>query len=361
VTQPSGFDDIRIGIAGALEEFLSGVRAEMDSLGSVDLFNEIEGALTGGKMIRPMLCVCGYLAAGGVGMAGINKAAASLELLHTFAILHDDIMDKSQLRRGKPVAFRRIAGEQSAAGRADPSGHGIGVAMLAGDLALALSDRLFVESDFEGNRMAPAWRAMNRLRLEAAAGQYLDLSHSGGVPADTAMARSISRLKTSSYSVEGPLLVGAALAGAEPIASVALSLFGKAAGEAFQLADDLAGLLGDSKTTGKDISSDLARGKPTALISETMRLGSASQRKHLQSAWGKANPSAGDLALVKQIVLDSQAAESIANLIEELSTAAIHAIQNPEASGLKPDPCRYLKDLAESLPRQARSLLETKA
>jgi geranylgeranyl diphosphate synthase, type I len=205
----------------------------------------------GGKRLRPAFCVWGHGAAGGLGPAGIDvgepivRAASALELLHTMALIHDDLMDEAAERRGVPSSASRLAGLAAEQGLpVDPSRFGRSAALLAGDLAAVLADRLLLTSGFGARAIARALVPYHEMRLDMAAGQFLDVAGvsaglDGAGSADDPVAASPARLKGGSYTVEGPLLVGAALAGDRDDVREALRAFGAPLGEAFQLRDDL--------------------------------------------------------------------------------------------------------------------------
>ncbi len=206
---------------------------ELDPSAAV-LVEELERLIAaGGKRLRPAFCYLGYRASGGRDGEPIVRAAAALELLHTFALVHDDVMDEADLRRGVQTTHvrfaRRFAGASAARGRS--------AAVLVGDLAAVLSEALFRACGFSAERMGEAFDRFDRMRLEMAAGQYLDLL--GAARGDLASAEHVAELKTGSYTVEGPLLIGAALAGAPQELEARLVAFGRPAGEAFQLRDDV--------------------------------------------------------------------------------------------------------------------------
>lgn len=187
----------------------------------------------GGKRIRPAFCYWGYRAAGGDDGEPIVRAAAALELFHTFALIHDDVMDESQTRRGEPTTYVRFAGAR--AGEADALRFGRSVAVLIGDLAAVLADEALIDSGFASDRLLSALRRYALMREEVAAGQFLDVRGAVGTPSPDRIAL----LKTGAYTVEGPLHVGALLAGGSPELLAALSRFARPLGMAFQFRDDL--------------------------------------------------------------------------------------------------------------------------
>ena len=219
--------------------------------------------LGGGKRLRPAFCSWGFVGTGGDPTDPLwVDAGAALELLHCFALVHDDVMDGSATRRGLPtvhVAFERR--HRSAGWRGEGRRFGEGAAILVGDLAFVLADRLL------GGAPRPAWEVWDELRLEVNVGQYLDMLHTATAAPTVASAQRICTYKTAKYTVERPLHLGAALAGAvDDRTRAALSAYGLPLGEAFQLVDDLLGAFGDPRRTGKPVGDDLREGKPTLLL-----------------------------------------------------------------------------------------------
>ncbi len=188
----------------------------------------------GGSRLRPMLCYWGYRASGGSDEPPILRAAAALELLHTFALIHDDLMDGALERRG--VASSEVHLEGLGEGPGERR-FGLSAAILAGDLSAVLADELLLESGFGPETLVRSLACYNRMRTEMAAGQLLDLL--GEVPRDEEELRRTARLKGGAYSVQGPLEIGAALAGASEEVTSVLARYGEPLGEAFQLRDDL--------------------------------------------------------------------------------------------------------------------------
>jgi geranylgeranyl diphosphate synthase, type I len=190
----------------------------------------------GGKRLRPTCCYWGFRAAGGVDGAPIVRAGAAVELLHTMALIHDDLIDDAEERRGVPASRRRMADEAEERGWTDPARFGTAAALLAGDLAAVLADAVLATSGFDADALRRAAVPFTRMRFEMAAGQLLDVAGLGREPSQV---RPAARLKGGSYTVEGPLEVGAALAGADVRVRSALGAFGRPLGQAFQLRDDL--------------------------------------------------------------------------------------------------------------------------
>ena len=239
---------VRADVDIVLDEYLAESAAD---LGRVDeraslLVEEISRLVrAGGKRLRPAFCIWAYRAARGPSEPGepgpprqpIVRAAAALELLHTMALIHDDLMDSAAERRGVEASSPHLAGEALVRGlRVDAARFGDDAALLAGDLAAVLADRLFLTSGFEPVAIVRALVPYHEMRIDMAAGQLLDVA---GLASDPDLAGRAARLKGGSYTVEGPLMVGAALAGDDADLREALRAFGGPLGEAFQLRDDL--------------------------------------------------------------------------------------------------------------------------
>lgn len=226
---------LRARVDRTLDAFLAGAREEMAAVASDALLpidEVIRLTAAGGKRLRPTFCYWGYRAAGGVDGEPIERAAAALELLHTMALIHDDLMDRSATRRGEPASAYQLADRARQRGSSDPERAGTSLALLAGDLAVVLADRLLLSSGFEPHRLISALDRYHQMRTEMALGQCLDVV---GGHADPAV---VATLKGGSYTVDGPLLIGAALAGGDPAVTIGLAAYGVPLGLAFQLLDD---------------------------------------------------------------------------------------------------------------------------
>jgi geranylgeranyl diphosphate synthase type I len=217
---------------------------------------------SGGKRLRPAFCHCAYVGAGGdPDDPTVLDVAAALELVHTFALVHDDVMDGSDLRRGRHAVHRQFAMRHRDEGwRGEGRRFGEGMAILVGDFALVYADMLA--------RGAPpdALEVFDQLRVELCVGQSLDLVGTARASVDGSTARRIATYKSAKYTVERPLHLGAALAGRLAALGTPLSEVGVPLGEAFQLRDDVLGVFGDTAATGKPVGDDLREGKPTPLL-----------------------------------------------------------------------------------------------
>ena len=295
-----------------------------------------EFVLAGGKRLRPLFCFWGWRGAGGADSPEIVRAAAALELFHAFALIHDDIMDRSELRRGAPTMHRRFADEH---GRRVPGGDaaqfGIGAALLCGDLCAAWADQMLAECGLPVTAVSDAQRVFATMRAEAIAGQYLDL-RSGADGGSVAAALRVIRLKAARYTVTRPLEIGAALCRAPESVRSAYHAFGDPVGDAFQLRDDVLGLFGDPVVTGKPALDDLREGKRTVLLALTRQQASAAQIRVLDELVG--DPALDEAAAdeVRAIVVACGARQRVEQMIREKVAAAGAALSSapvtPEAA-----------------------------
>lgn len=236
ITQPPAeLLALRARIDRTLDAFLARVRGEMgavapDALLPIDEVIRLVHA--GGKRLRPAFCYWGFRAAGGADGEPIERAAAALELLHTMALIHDDVMDQSPERRGVPASGLHLADQARRRGSSDPGHAGLSLALLSGDLAAVLADRLLLTAGFGAEVLVPALDRYHRMRTDMAMGQCLDVVGGG------ATAATVATLKGGSYTVDGPLLIGATLAGGDSGSKAALAAYGAPLGLAFQLLDD---------------------------------------------------------------------------------------------------------------------------
>ena len=296
------------------------------------LIDEIRRLIdSGGKRIRPAFCYWGYRAANGKHSALAVRAAASLELLHTFAIVHDDIMDSAEERRGVPTVHVK---------------RGVNVALLVGDLALVLADALFVGAGFSPEEVARAFGFYSRMRQQVIAGQYLDLELAGTSEVTEEQARRVAVLKSGRYSVEQPLAIGASLGGASRALQAGLAAFAAPLGEAFQLRDDLLGSFGRRAATGKPVDSDIREGKRHVLYAKALAGLSGAERTFFVGRWGGDGLEEQEIEELRALLESSGARAATEALVEQLTGTAL---QHLARLRLPEDVGRALEELALSV------------
>jgi geranylgeranyl diphosphate synthase type I len=305
--------DFDSGLELALRAFLAERRVEATAIdGRLGrLVDELSAAVAaGGKRLRPRLAAWGYRAGGQELDDAMVRTAAALELLHTFALIQDDVMDGSTTRRGRPASHVNLACEAEVA----PERFGPSAAILLGDLALIWADQLLVGSGFPPERLARGLTVYNELRTEVTLGQYLDVlaAHSRRVTEEEALT--VNRYKTASYTVQRPIQLGLALAGAGDELLHAVSGYAIPAGIAFQLRDDVLGAFGDPDVTGKPSGEDLRERKPTWLRARTLHLGPEAE-------------SVTDVGRLRELVVESGALAEAEAKIRALVTEALAAAQ----------------------------------
>lgn len=280
--------------------------------------------LSGGKRLRPAFCTWGYVAVGGDQHAPIvTDAGAAFELMHAFALFHDDVMDDADSRRGEATTHTVYSGRHADNGWSGESRRfGEGMAILIGDLAFVYADQLLADAN------QVAWRIWNELRIELNVGQVLDVLGSVRGVRDVAQAERICRYKSGKYTIERPLHLGAALADPDrfELVAPALSAYGLPLGDAFQMRDDVMGAFGDTAATGKPVGGDLREGKPTPLLARALAAASDAQAAVLATV-GRPDLADRDVADIQQTIVDTGALSDLESTIARLTSEAIEAIE----------------------------------
>ncbi|MFD5513625.1 polyprenyl synthetase family protein [Streptomyces sp. NPDC127051] len=343
-TAPAALPSIRGRVDAVLAAFVDArARSAAEHGFPAEITETLRGFLfAGGKRLRPQLCVIGWQAGGGGPVpAPVVQAAASLEMFHTFALIHDDVMDDSAHRRGRDTVHRSLAAHH--AGRPDAARLGINAAILLGDLALAWSDALLHTAGLTPVQLAAAHEVVDVMRTELMYGQYLDLCATGQVRDDVEAALRVARYKTARYTVERPLLLGAALAGAGHGVRGALSAYALPVGEAFQLRDDLLGVFGTPQVTGKPSLDDLREGKHTALLALALQRADASQHRVLRRLVGNPCLDGDGAASVREILTATGARDEVESMIR---IRFVQAVQALEEASFAPAAAAALRELA---------------
>ena len=337
---PLDAEDLRVRVHKALEDFLSRQADALEAV-SPDCAPMLEASadlMRGGKRLRPAFCYWAWRGAGGVDSEPIVTASAALEFFQAAALIHDDVMDDSDTRRGRPAAHRVFADLHARNGwSGEPRRFGDASAILLGDLALVLSGQAFDDAVAGApTHVQRRGRAVfDAMRAEVTVGQYLDaLAQAmpwGQDPAsDELRAREVIRAKSARYSVQHPIVLGAALADADDDALAACGAVGLPLGEAFQLRDDLLGVFGDPASTGKPAGDDLREGKRTVLVARAMAraraAGDASTADLLLDGLGRTDLTAADIAAMTTVLAASGAPAEVEALIGELAAPAFVAL-----------------------------------
>ncbi|MDI6908903.1 polyprenyl synthetase family protein [Nocardioides sp.] len=336
-------------IQTAVDAFVDEQAATLGPLGSdaARLVREAHTSVSGGKRFRAAFCYWGHraVAADVPDENALVRACAALELLHASALVHDDLMDASDTRRGHPATHRLFESEHRTAGwRGDPEQYGAAAAILLGDLLLSWADELLRRCGLPITQVAPALEVFDRCRTEVIAGQFLDVSVQARGRADVETAMTVLRYKSAKYSIERPLHIGAALAGASPDTMAELSAFGLPLGEAFQLRDDLLGVFGDPDATGKPAGDDLIEGKRTVLVALALDAAPPADAALLDRSLGTAL-SVEQVSELRGIIAASGAHAQVESVITELATHAVTALDKAD---LHEDARRVLRQLASA-------------
>jgi geranylgeranyl diphosphate synthase type I len=328
-------DGLRAEVHRQLATFLHGKRDEAlhidpQFVAAVDSLSEF--VLSGGKRLRPTFAWWGWRGAGGSPFDpqahAVLRAVSSLELIQAGALVHDDLIDDSTTRRGTPTVHVEFTARHRAAGwLGTPERFGAATAILLGDLALAWADDMLRSADLWPDELARAHAVWQAMRTEVLAGQYLDIvtQACGDEKPETALL--IDRYKTAAYTVERPLHLGAAIAGADPALIRAYRRFGADIGIAFQLRDDLLGMFGDPSITGKPAGDDLREGKRTVLLAYGLRAAEEKRRtgaaEVLRSAIGNPRLTEDTITDVRELLIEVGAVAEVERRISALTDSAL--------------------------------------
>ena len=330
--------DLHGRVQRALAEFLEEQAAVLAKVGPEcdALVASISRLVSGGKRLRPAFCYWGWRGAGRDDDERVVRAAAALELFQAAALIHDDVMDRSDTRRGMPAVHQQFAALH-AQGRWTGSAARFGdaAAVLAGDLCLGWSDEMLAGSGLATTALERGKPVFDRMRTELMAGQFLDVvaqaspasvpSHGEG---DVDRALRVVRFKSAKYSVEHPLLLGAAFAGAEPDLVAAYSAFGLPLGEAFQLRDDVLGVFGDPAETGKPAGDDLREGKRTVLVALAHSGADAGQASLLAGLLGRPDLTRDGVDDLREVIAATGALAAVEEMIDERVRRSLAALED---------------------------------
>jgi geranylgeranyl diphosphate synthase type I len=354
-SSPLDAADLRVRVQRVVDEVLDHEAVVLSRVSDdlTPMMDALTALLSGGKRLRPAFAYWGWRGAGGD--PGDDEAAlrasAALEFLQGCALIHDDVMDGSDTRRGLPAAHRRFAGVHREAGwLGSHEAFGMGAAILLGDLCLSWADEVLLTSGFGPEASTRAKAVYDEMRTELMAGQYLDLLEQarGGGSVDRALT--VVRFKSAKYTIERPLHLGAALAGADPAVMAAYSGYGLPLGEAFQLRDDILGVFGDPEETGKPAGDDLREGKRTVLIAIAVERSTPAQAEVIRRYLGDPGLGREGVAALREIIDDTGALTHTETLIGELLSRSLDSL---ESADLDPEARDVLTGLAYAATRRS--------
>jgi geranylgeranyl diphosphate synthase type I len=290
-----------------------------DVVALVDALRDL--TMRGGKRFRPALLVAAYRAVDDEAPETVAlDAGAALELLQSYLLVHDDWMDRDDVRRGGPAVHALLAHHFGSRTMGDAS------ALLAGDYASAMALEALASIETTGDRVARAIHLFARIQQDAIRGQQIDLV---GRPQNIEVMHD---LKTGSYTVRGPMLLGAILAGADAATLERLTRFANPLGVAFQLRDDLLGAFGHPKETGKPFGSDIRSGKKTALADEALSRVGVSDRHAITDTIGRRDATDGEIKNVVEMYERCGARAAVERRLSQLVKKAISALAEGELS-----------------------------
>jgi len=355
LSSPLDAGDLRARVQAAVDAEISTQAAVLAEIGDdlTPLVSAVSALLRGGKRLRAAFLYWGYRAGGGPDGEAVVRAATAMELFQAAALLHDDVMDDSDTRRGLPAAHRRLATEHTEHGwTGDGDRFGVAGAILAGDLCLAWTDELFATSGLPTAELERARPVFDRMRTQLMGGQFLDVVESvrswDGMPLTERVERAerVIRFKSAKYTVEHPLLIGASAGGADEDDLAALSRYGLDLGQAFQLRDDLLGVFGDPAATGKPAGDDLREGKRTVLVAHALAGADEHGRDLLESRLGDPDLDATTVDALRAVIVASGAVDAVEADISRLAGTARMALKSTH--GLDTGAVEVLDQLIDS-------------
>ena len=325
-------DEFRSAVQASLDHFLDTQRDLLSQTGNrLDMvWDQVQRFAQGGKRLRPAFCYWGYVAAAGAGKEppqAVMEIASSLDLLHLSALVHDDLIDDSDTRRGGPSAHRYFEAYHRAQGWPGDSDHfGRGAAVLMGDLLFAWSVSMVEQAEISAERLKRARPYLDAMRSEVVAGQFLDLLHQDKPSHGEALveeAHLVTEFKTARYTVARPVQIGAALGLAGDDTLQGLSRFGAHVGDAFQMRDDLLGIFGDPVVTGKPAGDDLREGKKTVLVGYALNNATPDDAHRLAQMLGDPTLSETDIDEARRILIESGAVDATEKAIVTEASASM--------------------------------------
>ncbi len=326
--------NVRKAVLDAVDDFIADRCAVDLRDAGVDIAADVlVGFVGGGKCLRSTFMFLGWLCGAEPSHAAL-RAAASLELLHAFALLQDDVMDGSPLRRGRASAHVQFAAWHRERGLSGPSDRfGESAAVLLGDLCLVWAEQMMRDSGLDQSTLSRAWPRYDRMRSELAVGQFADLVNDvGGLPTLDEVLE-VARRKSGNYTVRRPLEIGAAMAGCGDLLMTRLGAYGDAVGEAFQLRDDLLGIFGAPEVTGKPVGADLCERKATSVVVAAHHMAGPSLRSELCELMRCADLDEADIDRWRSLIAETGAVQRIEAMIDDRMRRASEWIDQSRLDG----------------------------
>lgn len=355
----------RTAVGAVVTDFLDRQRPVLAAIGpELDEVSRLAGMFTaGGKRLRPAFCYWGYVAAAGQpsNSGPLLQAAASLDLLHVSALVHDDVMDASDTRRGLPAAHRQWEALHRASGwRGDADAFGRAGAILLGDLLLLWSVQMLSQAGLDAHDLTAALPVIDAMRTEVTCGQVLDvvvqaqrpLSGDGadrGIADALDEASRVVEFKSARYTVQRPAQFGARLGGADDRLMAALAAYGSPLGRAFQFRDDVLGVFGDAEVTGKPAGDDLREGKRTVLVAHALAGSWRADAARLDGLLGRRDLSPDEVATARDIIATSGALAKVEQMIDDGYERALAAL---DAASMTAEGREALTVLAQAAVRR---------
>ncbi|MBU4216483.1 polyprenyl synthetase family protein [Candidatus Parcubacteria bacterium] len=319
-----------------LESFFQKVISEnekidVDIAGAMDYVRQI--TMAGGKRARAAFMYYGYLAAGGTRKKDITRASISTEIMHSFALIHDDIIDQDSLRHGITTTHVHYSKMAKKYFKNKNAAHfGDSMAIVVGDMINALGNRVLLEANFSPHLVAKAAHRLQNIIFITIVGETEDILIENRGQATEKEILQMYKNKTATYTIEGPLHIGAILAGADEKFLLALSNYAIPTGIAFQIQDDVLGIFGTKSKTGKSIDSDIRQGKQTILVVKAQEKANKKQKTILKNCLGNKNLTETDLADFKQVIIDTGSLKYAQAMATKLITKAKNEITNQKIS-----------------------------
>jgi geranylgeranyl diphosphate synthase type I len=301
--------------------------------------------LNSGKRIRPILFYFGYITGGGKDRSDALKASISIELIHSYLLIHDDIIDRDDFRHGDFSMHYSYAKKVKNDFKDIDSKHfGISMAIIAGDLASSFGYEILNNSDFSNDLKINTIKRLNQVISNTILGEALDVVLVKYQNVNVDKIFEMQKYKTAKYTIEGPLQMGAILAGANKEFLDSLSKYAIPVGIAFQIQDDIIGVFGDEKKTGKPVGADIREGKKTLLITEAVKRSNDQQKKFIYSCLGNKNISLNDIEKVRDIIKETRSLEYSQEKAEKLVEISKDHIRK---TGISDKYKIFLNDLAD--------------